>query len=185
MRNLIFGINLTVDGCCDHTKSTGNEEIHEYFTNLIKESDLLVYGRKTYQLMVPYWPEIAKDPSGQTKTAIEFAQTFNSINKLVFSGSLNSVEDKNTRIVRTSLGDEIHKLKQEPGKSIMTGGVSLPSQLIQLGLVDEYHIVIHPVIAGEGRRFLIDTILPERIQLELVSSKTFKSGGMALHYVKG
>ncbi|MBO9633281.1 MAG: dihydrofolate reductase family protein [Chitinophagaceae bacterium] len=183
MRNLIFGINLTIDGCCDHTKSTGDVEIHEYFTDLIRESDLLIYGRKTYQLMVPFWPDIAKDPSGQTQSTINFAQTFNAVDKLVFSRSLSSVEDKNTRLVHTGLEEEIRKLKQAPGKNMMTGGVQLPSQLIQLGLVDEYHIVIHPVIAGEGRRFLLETILPKPIQVQLVSSKTFKSGGMALHYV--
>jgi dihydrofolate reductase len=76
MRNLIFGINITIDGCCDHTKVTGHEEIHEYFTHLMRDADLLVYGRKTYELMVPYWPDVAKDHSGQTKATNEFAQTF-------------------------------------------------------------------------------------------------------------
>src|SRR6202451_1689144 len=85
-----------------------------------------VYGRKTYQLMVPYWPDIAKSQS-ETKEDIEFAQAFDSLNKLVFSRSLASAEDKNTRIIRTNLRDEILKLKQEPGKSILVGGVVIPS----------------------------------------------------------
>jgi len=182
MRNVIFAINITLDGCCDHTKMTGNEEIHEYFTDLMRDVDLLVFGRKTYQLMVPYWPDIAKSQS-ETKATNEFAQTFDSINKIVFSQSLDSAEG-NTRIVRTNLRDEIVKLKKEQGKNILIGGVDIPSQLIELGLVDEYRFVVQPIIAGEGRRLSEGITLPERLQLKLVESKIFKSGCVALRYLK-
>jgi dihydrofolate reductase len=185
MRNLIFAINLTIDGCCDHTKGIVDEEMLEYHAQLVRDADLFVYGRKTYQLMVPYWPDIAKNHSGQTKAGNEFAQAFDSINKIiVFSKTLDKAEGKNTEIVRTNLKDEILKLKQEQGKSILTGGADIPSQLIQLGLVDEYHIVVHPVIAGEGRRLLEGISLPEKFQLQLAGSKIFKSGSVALHYLK-
>lgn len=185
MRNVIFAINLTIDGCCDHTKGgSGGEEIHEYFTNLLQDVDLLVYGRITYQLMVPFWPDVAKNHSGQTKAMNDFAQAFDSINKVVFSQSLDKAEERNTRIVRTDLKDEILKLKQEQGKNILTGGVALPSQLIELGLVDEYHVVVHPIVAGEGRRLLVDTNLQEKLQLKLVESKVFRSGCVALRYLK-
>ena len=183
MRNVIFAINITLDGCCDHTKMTGNEEIHEYFTDLMRDVDLLVFGRKTYQLMVPYWPDVAKRQS-ETKATNEFARTFDSKKLVVFSRSLDRVEGKNTRIVRTNLHDEILKLKQEPGKNILVGGVSVPSQLIELGLVDEYRFVVGPVVAGEGRRLLEGVNLPEKCQLKLVESKTFKSGCVALRYLK-
>ena len=184
MRKLIFAINITLDGCVDHTKQIGGEETHEYFTHLMRSVDLLVYGRKTYQLMVPFWPDVAKNHSGPTNAMNDFAQAFDSINKLVFSKSLDSTEAKNTRIVRTNLQDEILKLKQEQGKDILTGGVSLPSQLIELGLVDEYLFVVHPLVVGEGRRLLDGLSLPERLQLQLVESKIFKSGGIALRYLK-
>jgi dihydrofolate reductase len=183
MRNLIFAINLTLDGCCDHTKQIADEETHEYFTQLMREGDLLVYGRKTYQLMVPFWPEVAKNQS-MTKASNEFARAFDSIHKVVFSRSLDRAEDKNTRIVRTDLRDEIIRLKQEPGKNILAGGVSVPSELIELGLVDEYRFVVGPIIAGEGRRLLEGVSLPERLQLKFVESKIFKSGCVALHYLK-
>jgi dihydrofolate reductase len=183
MRNVIFAINITLDGCCDHTKQIADAETHEYFTHLMREVDLLVFGRKTYQLMVPFWPEVAKNQS-MTKAENEFAQTFDSINKIVFSRSLDSAEDKNTRIVRTNLRDEILKLKQEQGKNILVGGVSVPSQLIELGLVDEYRFVVGPIVAGEGRRLLEGVSLPERLQLKLVESKIFKSGCVALRYLK-
>src|SRR6202008_1806496 len=104
--------------------------------------------------------------------------------KIVFSRSLGSAEDKNTRIVRTNLRDEILKLKQERGKNILVGGVDVPSQLIELGLVDEYRFVVTPIIAGEGRRLLEGVNLPESLQLKLVESKIFKSGCVALHYRK-
>ena len=183
MRNVIYAINLTLDGCCDHTKQLADDETHEYFTQLLRDVDLQVFGRKTYQLMVPYWPEVAKDPSA-TKADREFAEAFVSLNKLVFSRSLDSVADRNTRIVRTNLRDEIVKLKQQPGKNILVGGVDVPSQLIELGLVDEYRFVVSPVIAGEGRRLLQGVSLPERLQLKLVESKNFKSGCVVLRYLK-
>jgi len=183
MRNLLFAINTTLDGCVDHAKQFADDETHEYFTDLMREGDLLVFGRITYQLMVPFWPEVAKNQS-MSKASNEFARTFDSINKIVFSRSLNSVEDKNTRIVRTNLHDEILKLKQEQGTNILVGGVGIPSQLIKLGLVDEYRFVIGPIVAGEGRRLLEGVSLPERLQLKLVESKIFKSGCVALRYLK-
>jgi dihydrofolate reductase len=184
MRKLIFALNLTLDGCCDHTKLSGSDEIHEHFTHLLRDVDLLLYGRKTYQLMVPFWPDVARNQSGQSKATNEFAQAFTSINMIVFSRTLDKAESENTRIVRTNLQDEILKLKQEQGKNILTGGVSLPSQLIELGLVDEYHFVVHPFVVGEGRRLLDGTSLPERLQLQLVESKIFDAGAVALRYVK-
>jgi dihydrofolate reductase len=183
MRKLIFAINTTLDGCVDHTKQFADEETHEYFTHLMRDGDLLVFGRKTYQLMVPYWPEVLKDQSA-TKADTEFARAFDSINKIVFSRSLDSAEDRNTRIVCTNLHDEILKLKQQQGKNILLGGVSVPSQLMELGLVDEYRFVVGPTLAGEGRRLLEGVSLPEKLQLKLVDSKIFKSGCVALHYVK-
>ncbi len=184
MRNIIYAINLTLDGCCDHTKGFADDETHEYFTDLLSEVDLLVFGRITYQLMVPFWPEVAKSQS-MSKASNEFAKKFDSLNKIVFSRTLDSVEDQKTRIVRTGLHDEMLKLKQVEGKNILVGGVSIPSQLIELGLVDEYRFVVSPIVAGEGRRLLADLSLPESLQLGLVESKIFKSGCVALRYQVG
>jgi dihydrofolate reductase len=183
MRNVIYAINITLDGCCDHMKMIPDDELLEYSAHLLRDVDLLVFGRKTYQLMVPYWPDVATAPSA-TKADKEFADAFVSINKIVFSRSLDSVEGKNTRIVRTNLQDEIRKLKQEQGKNILVGGVNIPSQLIELGLVDEYYLTVHPIIAGQGTRLLEGISLPEKLQLKLVESKISKSGSVAFHYVK-
>jgi|SRR5579862_3937391 len=185
MRNLIYAINLSIDGCCDHTKFRPAEETFEYFLNLIRAVDTFVYGRKTYQLMVPYWPDVLKNPSGETKADYEYAEAFVAVDKMiVFSRSLDKVEEKNTRIVRTSLQDEIIKLKQEPGKDILTGGVDIPSQLAELDLIDEYRIVVHPSIVGEGRRLFEEINLQEKLQLKLADSTVFKSGSIALRYLK-
>lgn len=183
MRRLIFAINITLDGCVDHTIQFADEETHEYFTHLMRDVDVQVFGRKTYELMVPFWPEVAKNQS-MSQVSNEFALAFDSINKIVFSRSLDSAEAKNTRIVRSNLHDEILKLKQEQGKNILVGGVSVPSQLIELGLVDEYRFVVGPIVAGEGRRLLEGVSLQERLQLKLVESKIFKSGCVALRYLK-
>jgi dihydrofolate reductase len=183
MRKLIYAINITLDGCCDHTKSNPDEELMEHYIKLLGEADLFVYGRKTYQLMVPYWPDIAKSQDGN-EGDIEFARAFDACNIVVFSRSLEPVEDGKTRIVRSDLRAEILKLKEQPGKNILAGGVDLPSQLMQLGLIDEYRIVIAPVFAGKGRRLFEDVTLSENRHLKLVDSKLTKSGSVALRYLK-
>ena len=180
---LIFAINTTLDGCVDHTKQMADDETHEYFAHLMRDIDLLAFGRKTYELMVPFWPEVARNQSS-TKAANEFARAFVSINKIIFSRSLDSAENTNTRIVRANLRDEILQLKQQLGKNILVGGVDVPSQLMELGLVDEYRFVVGPIIAGEGRRLLEGVSLPERLQLKLIESKIFTSGCVALRYLK-
>ena len=185
MRNLIFSINVTLDGCCDHTKGIADEELHEYFAQFLRKVDVLVYGRKTYQLMVPYWPDVAKNRSGSTKALNDFAQAFDSVGRIVvFSRSLDKVEGKNTSIVRANLRDAILELKREPGGDIALGGVDLPSQLMELGLIDEYRIVVHPVIAGEGRRLFDGASLQEKLRLRFVESSVLKSGCVALRYLK-
>jgi dihydrofolate reductase len=178
MRRLIFSINITLDGCCDHTKSDGTEEILDYFARLIRDVDVLVYGRRTYQLMVPFWPDMARSHSGQTRAMNDFAQAFDSVNQIVvFSRTLDRVEGRNARLAGTDLRDEILKLKQAPGGDILTGGASLPSQLMELGLVDEYRFVVHPVLAGEGRRLLEGINLQESLKLKLAESNSFLAAG--------
>ncbi|MEJ1238357.1 dihydrofolate reductase family protein [Chryseolinea sp. T2] len=183
MRKLIFGINLTIDGCCDHTKGVPDEESHDFWTKLLLNTDTLVYGRKTYQLMVPFWPEMAREKSGPTRSMNDFANAFASMKEIVvFSRSLSGVDEKNARIARADLKDEILKLKQQDGKSILAGGVDVPSQLIDLELVDEYVFVIQPLLVGQGRRLLENYSLDER--LRLIDTKILKSGSIVARYSK-
>jgi dihydrofolate reductase len=182
MRKVIYSINLSIDGNCEHTSITPNEEMYEFVIDYLRDVDLIVYGRKTYELMIPYWPDVAKSRSG-SEAANEFADKFSVIERVVFSKTLE-ITDENTRIVRDNLKDEILRLKQQPGKNISIGSVSLCSQLTELGLIDEYYFIIHPVIAGEGRHLFADIFLQEKIKLKLIDAKVFKSGCLGLHYVR-
>ena len=187
MRKLVYAINTTLDGCIDHTKFYPDEEVMVYFTNLTRDANTFLYGRKTYELMVPYWPDVAKTSPGEDdrEVDIEFARAFDAVEKvIVFSRSLDSVGEQKTRIVNTGLREEVLKLKQEPGKNIFTGGVDLASQMAELGLIDEYNIVVHPIIVGEGTRLFDGINLQEKLRLKLVESTVFESGAVALRYVK-
>jgi len=187
MRKLIYAINTTLDGCVDHTKFYPDEEVMEYFTQLTRDAGTFLYGRKTYELMIPYWPDVAKTPPGpdDREVDIEFARAFDAVEKfVVFSRSLDSPKGEKTRIVSTGLRDEVLKLKQEQGKNIFTGGVDLASQMAELDLIDEYRIVVHPIIVGEGTRLFEGINLQEKLRLKLVESTAFNSGAVALRYVK-
>jgi dihydrofolate reductase len=183
MRKLIYGINISLDGCCDHTKFGGGDDIQDYFRELLEDVDLVIYGRKTYELMVPFWPQAAQTQS-MNKAANAFAKTFANINRVMVSRTIDRVENEYTTIINENLKEEILKLKQQPGKAISTGGVEFPARLIELGLVDEFHMVVHPVIVGEGRRLFTEMHLPENLGLKLAASKTLISGCIALRYDK-
>jgi dihydrofolate reductase len=183
MRKVVFAINVTADGFCGHTDMIADDELHQYFTRLLRHAGLLLYGRITYQLMVPYWPDVARNQS-ENPASNEFARAFDALDMLVFSTTLAHVDGVHRRLARTGLADEVHALKQQPGKDICVGSLSLASQLSQHGLIDEYHFVVHPVIAGKGPR-LFDTVrLRENLPLELVGSEILRSGVVALHYIK-
>lgn len=184
MRKVIFSINITLDGCCDHTKGNATEEVHEYFTNLMRDADLLVYGRKLYQLMVPFWPDVVKGKEAVPAYMHAFAKKFSAVKKVVFSRTLDSVDDDTATIVRENPQEVLRRLKQEEGKNILLGGVNLPSQLVGTGLIDEYRFVVQPIIAGEGTRLFDVLALPEKLQLKLVDTRVFKDGNVALHYIK-
>lgn len=185
MRKLIYGINISMDGCCDHTKfgGEGGADIHNYFRALMERTDTVLYGRKTYELMVPFWPEAAQSQSMDT-AANAFATAFARLKRVVVSHTIDHVADEQTRIIRDQVKEEILRLKQQEGKAISTGGVSLPAQLIEWGLIDEFHIVVHPVIVGRGRRLFSEMQLPENLGLQLTASQTLGSGCVALQYEK-
>jgi dihydrofolate reductase len=183
MRNIVFAINITIDGCCDHTQMIADDELHEYFTVLLKDADISVFGRNTYHLMYPYWHDVAMNQS-ETKSTNEFARTFDAIPKIVFSTTLKSVEWNHTTLLRSNLREEIMKLKQQPGKNILIGGLNIASQLAQWNLIDEYHFVVQPIMAGKGPYLFESANIKDKLQLKLESSKNFHSGVVALQYKK-
>ena len=183
MRKVVFAINISTDGYCSHTDGIPDDELHEYFTRVLRNASHLLFGRITYQLMVPYWPDIARNQS-EDKSTNEFARVFDSLDKVVFSTTLKHVEGQNTRIVRSNVAEEVVALKQQPGKDIGVGSLSIASQLSDRRLIDEYHFVVHPVVAGKGPR-LFETVKPQdKLRLDFIGSETFQSGVVALRYRK-
>ena len=132
MRKVVFAINITTDGFCNHTDGIADDELHEYFTRVLRNASLLLYGRITYQLMVPYWPDVAKNQSEAGATN-EFARVFDSLDMVVFSTTLQHVDGNNRRIVRANVAEEVIALKQQPGKDIAVGSLSIASQLSARG----------------------------------------------------
>src|SRR5574339_345547 len=171
MRKVIFAINITIDGYCGHETGIADDELHEYFAGLLQDSGVDILGRNTYHLMYPYWHDVAVNGS-ETKTTNEFARTFDSIPKIVFSTTLKSVEWNNTTLLHANLKEEVMKLKEQPGKNISIGSLNVASQVAQWDLIDEYYLVFHPIIAGKGPR-LFESV--ENLALKLVGSKTFRS----------
>lgn len=182
MRTVTFAMNISVDGYCDHTTFNPSEKLMDYFTEMMEGVDLLFYGRIMYELMFPYWADVAKNQSG-TADENRFAERLTSIDKVVISRSLDSAQG-NTRIVRSNPAEELLKLKQQPGKKISVDSVSMLPELIAAGLIDEFHLVVHPVIVGKGRRLLDVGSLDKNLNLKLVDTINFKSGCVAHHYLK-
>jgi dihydrofolate reductase len=184
MRRTVFGINITADGYCGHEDAIADEELHEYFAGLLRSADTILFGRTTYELMFPYWHTIAETQS-ETPAVNEFARTIDAIQKIVFSKTLKSVDMKNTTISRTTMETELQSLRNLPGRDIAIGSLSIASYLTNLRMIDEYHFVVHPIVAGKGPRLFEPYGIKERFQLTLLGSKTFGSGVIALHYRMG
>jgi len=182
MRLVTFGMNISLDGYCDHTIFNPSEELMEYFTAMMSDVDLLFYGRIMYQLMFPYWADVAKAQSGSAAENV-FAERLTAIDKVVISRSLDNTTG-GVRIVPNNPARELLKLKQQPGKKISVDSVSMLPELITEGLIDEFHLVVHPVIAGNGRPLFKEGSLQEKLNLQLVNTINFKSGCVALHYLK-
>ncbi|TGL52275.1 dihydrofolate reductase [Leptospira kemamanensis] len=181
MRKVIFGINTSADGFYGHTGMVVDDVLHQYFTDLLKTADQILYGRTTYELMVPFWPEVAKNKS-MSKVSNEFAEVFTGMEKILFSRTITKVDDPNTTVANLPLVETVSKLKKQVGRDICIGSLSIAAQLSQVGLIDEYRFVIHPVLVGSGPRLFGEHSLTNSLFLDLLDSKTFPSGTIALHY---
>ena len=179
MRKLIAGINMTLDGFCDHTAMIADDEVHQHFADLLKDADTLIYGRITYQLMESYWPDIVRNPTGN-KPEDEFAVLIDNISKIVYSHTLKNVVWKNSILKNELIKEEILELKRHAGKDILVGSPSLIGAFLQLGLVDELHLAVHPIILGSGKSLFKNS--KDRIDLKLLKTKTFGSGVIAFYY---
>jgi dihydrofolate reductase len=179
MRKLIAAMNMTLDGFCDHTAMIADEEIHEHYNDLLRNSGTLIYGRITYQLMESYWPTVVKSPTGN-KPMDDFAVLIDDIPKIVYSRTLKNVVWKNSTLKKEIIKEEILELKQQAGKPIVVGSPSLIVALAQLGVVDEYQLAIQPTVLGSGLQLFKN--IRERIDLKLLKTKTFGCGVVAHYY---
>ena len=169
---------MTLDGFCDHTAGIPDEEIHQHYTELLKQGDAILYGRTTYQLM-EFWRTLLENPS-EDKSMNDFAQVINKIPKIVFSRTLKNVDWKSSTIAKRDLKEEVLELKQQPGKDILIGSRSLIIQLMNLNLINEYQLCIHPVVAGNGLPLFEN--INDRTILKLIKTKTFGGGAVTLYY---
>lgn len=183
MRPLRYAINLTLDGCYDHRAGMPNEETHRHAEEGIAQSDALLLGRVTYQLMEEGWRSVAETgvaPDWMEPWMLPFAHTIHAAKKYVVSSTLDQV-DWNAELLRGDLEAQVRALKAQPGKGLATGGATLPFALAELGLIDEYEFVIHPRIAGRGPTLFAG--LSKFVDLRLIDRKEFSSGAVALKYV--
>jgi dihydrofolate reductase len=182
MRPLRYSINVTLDGCCDHRVGIADEELHRHAAENIERADALVFGRVTYEMMEAAWrpaPTGAR-PDWMQPWMEPFARTIDAKKKYVVSSTLDRV-DWNAELVRGDhLGKAVQQLKQESGKGLFVGGVTLPLALAELGLIDEYEFVVHPRLVGHGPTLFAG--LSKRIDLKLVSRLEFGSGAVAMRY---
>lgn len=178
MRKLIAAINMTLDGFCDHTAIIPDEEIHKHYTDLLRKGDTILYGRITYHLM-EYWKPFVKNPTGN-KSMDEFAVVMNDIPKIVFSHTLKNVEWESASLANQSLEKVVSELKQQSGNDILVGSRSLIMQLLNLHLIDEFQVCIHPVIAGNGLPLFEN--INNRTILKLSKTKSFSSGAVLFYY---
>ena len=177
MRPLRYSINVTLDGCCDHRAFAADEDVHRHATENLDRADALLFGRVTYEMMRAAWrlPTTWDMPDWMEP----FAQTIDAAKKYVVSSTLDRV-DWNAEILDGDLAAAVQQLKQESGKGVFVGGVQLPLALAELGLIDEYELVVHPTLVGHGPTLFAG--LSERIDLRLVSRVEFGSGAVAMRY---
>lgn len=183
MGKLIYSLNVSLDGYVetpDHSLdwATVDDELHTWFNDQARGLDASLYGRRMYGLMAGYWPTAASDPSA-TDAMLDFARIWAETPKIVFSSTLDTV-DWNSRLVRGDVGDELARLRSEFSGDLDVGGPTLASEFIRRGLVDEYRLLIHPVILGAGTPFFPK--LDDPVRLQLTETRTFASGVVYLGY---
>jgi dihydrofolate reductase len=181
MRKIIFAINTSINGSVDHTVGIADDELHDFYTDFLNSVDVVLMGRKTYQLMESFWPIAHKDP-GSTQSILRFADKYNSIKKIVFSETLKEVKWQNSQLANQNLQEIISELKNQDGKNISVGSLGIALQLLKLNFIDEFWIAVHPVVAEKGPR-LFDGMDVNK-KLKLIGSKTLSSGVVFHHYQK-
>lgn len=169
---------MTLDGYCDHTAGIPDEEIHQHYAKQLDDSDVILFGRITYELM-QFWQTLVENPSGE-KAMDDFAMAIDKIPKIVFSHSLKNSGWKSAKLADKPLEETVKELKQQQGRDILVGSRSLILQLMELNLIDEYQLCVHPVAVGSGLPLFEN--LKNRTIFKLINTKIFSGGAVTLYY---
>lgn len=175
---LTFGINVTLDGCCDHRAGVPDDEVFRYWTRLMDSSGGMLWGRTVYELMENYWPAVARDPKAP-RLQREWARKLDAKPKHVLSTTRRDFTWSNTHLVEGDLAGAIKALKKRTPRGLLLGSPNLATELHRLGLIDEYLFILQPIVAGHGPRLAVDW---RAARLKFVDAKRFKRGAMALRY---
>jgi dihydrofolate reductase len=175
---LTFGLNVTLDGCIDHTQGIVDDELLDFWTQLMDQSGAMLYGRTTYEMMEEAWPAVARDEKSP-RAVREWAQKLEAKPKYVVSATRSDFPWQNTSKVEGDLREAVSALKAKTERGLLVGSPKLSAALEELGLIDEYRIVVHPVLSGRGPTLFHG--LSTRRELALVSTHRFGSGVQALH----
>lgn len=184
MGKLIYLMNVSLDGFVS-TPDGGldwtivDDELHSWFNDQTRAVDASLYGRRLYEVMADYWPTGEDDPSA-TDAMREFARIWNPMPKIVFSSSLEHVEH-NSRLVHGDVGTLYEDLRREFDGDLDVGGPNLAGQFVRRGLVDEYRLVVHPIVLGAGKPFWPELDAP--LRLRLIETRAFASGVELRSYV--
>ena len=183
MRKIVLFTSMSLDGYIAGPNGeldwqTVDEELHGHFNDVLKTMSAFLCGRVMHEMMAEFWPTADADPSAPPVMA-EYAGIWRDMPKIVFSRTLDHA-DWNATIMRDVDVDAITALKQQPGGDMSLGGADLAGSFMELGLVDEYRIYIHPVLIGQGKPFF--PAPGSLVGLELSETRTFGSGVVLLHY---
>jgi dihydrofolate reductase len=184
MRKLIYSMTMSLDGYIagpggNIDWSAPDEELHRFHNDQVRELGVHLLGRRLYETMM-YWETADQDPSASEVT-VDFAHIWQALPKVVFSKTLDRVEG-NTRLASAGVVEEVARLKEEPGGDLAVGGAGLASELIERNLIDDYHVFICPILLGGGTPYF--PAMEQRIELELLETRTFAGGVEYLHYVR-
>ena len=178
---LTFSINVTLDGCVDHREGIADDETHAFFTRLMDESEAMLWGRTTYEMMEGHWPAVARGEAEAPPAMREWAVKLEAKPKYVVSSTREDFPWTNSHHIAGDLRTGVQTLKDTTPGGVLLGSGMLATELDRLGLIDEYRLLVHPRIAGHGPT-LYQGGLPATRQLELVSAKPLRCGAVAMHY---
>lgn len=189
MRKVILSIFLSLDGSFEGPNKeldwhVWDDEMEKYMSDFLNNVDAILLGRVAYQLLADYWPVVipkATMPRNPREEHPHIIERMNNLPKIIISRKLEKVEWNNSTLIKKNVKQEILKIKQQPGKDlVLFGGADIASTLLQFGLIDEYRIIINPVVLSNGRPFFQD--IKNQLNLKLLKTRSFDCGNVILYY---